>query len=145
MRKVFTPMVALLALAGCASLNPNASWVGSVSSTDAAIIGSDLGQYVASQLPSVKAEIWVQPMDRGKSSPVIDALEDTLRQRGYAVMPNSATRPASAHLVRVLVSGHRHWGETNAFVLIDGREASRDYVKNTEGAMQPAGPFSVSG
>lgn len=145
MRKVFAPMVALFALAGCASLNPNASWVGSVSSKDAAVIGSDLGQYVASQFPSVKTQIWVEPMDRSERSPVIDALEDTLRQRGYAVLPNSAPKPDSAHLVRVLVSGHRHWGETNAFILIDGREASRGYVKNTTGAMQPAGPFSVRG
>jgi len=142
MRKFLTPMIAVLSLAGCAH-NPSASWVGGVSPKDGKVIGSDLGAYVASQLPSVKSSVWVQPMDGNERGPVIDSLENTLRQKGYPVLPDSASRPTNAHLIRFLVSGKPAWGETNAFILIDGKEASREYVKDTLGALRPAGPFSV--
>lgn len=142
MRKMITPMLVALALSGCAH-NPNASWVGGVSAKDGAIIGADLGEYVATQIPSVKSSLWVQPLDGKQRGPVIDPLENFLRQRGYSVLPDSAPRPDNAHLIRFLVSGKEAWGETNAFILIDGREASRGYVKDTLGTLRPAGPFSV--
>lgn len=143
-RKSITPIIMLFTLAGCCSPHPIGSWVGGgVSSADKKMIGNDVGDYVASQLPSVKSEIWVEPIGKGKRGPLIDEVEDTLRQRGYPVLPDSAPRPATAHLVRVIVSGHHEWGEANAFIYIDGRESSREYARDAIGALRPAGPFSV--
>ena len=136
------PLLAVCSVAACA-VSPDTSYVSSLSApTDATVIAAGIGLFMRSQLPAASTTLVLDPTPSDQASNALTpVLADNLRQQGFAVVEGAA--PAGAHSLRYWVTPLDASGEL-VRLMIDGRkEASRFFVRNTVGNLQPGGPFTV--
>lgn len=140
MKKILLPMAALCGLSACCSIDPYASYAGRVSPAAVAAVSKDMAEYVVTVLPPGKSTVWIRPAGHTKEITGA-ALENALRERGFAVAPDGPTRPVGTHELRYLIEPY---GEgATARIILDGRLVSRWYGTDATGNVLPAGPFAV--
>jgi hypothetical protein len=140
--RLLAPLLAACSLAACA-VGPNTSYVAALSApTDAQVLADGIGVFLTTQLPAASTTIILDPTPSDQASNTLTpVLADSLRQRGFAVADGSAS--AGGHTLRYWVTPLDRSGEL-VRLMIDGRkEASRFFVRNTEGNLQSGGPFTV--
>lgn len=140
MKKILLPLAALCGLSACATIDPYASYAGRVSPAAVAAVSKDVAGYVVTVLPPGKSTVWVRPSGNAKEVTGL-ALENALRQRGFAVAPDGPTRPVGAHELRYLIEPDG--AGATARIILDGRTVSRWYGTDATGNVIPAGPFAV--
>lgn len=132
---------ATASLASCA-VGPDSSYVGDLSAPgDAGILAAGMVEFVSTQLPAAASTIALDPTPPDQAS-LTPALTAALRRRGFAVADDKqAAAPVTHHL--------RYWvtpldnGDVVRLSIDDRTEASRFFVRNSQGGLQAGGPFMV--
>lgn len=132
-------LLAALALGGCALFSPTPSWVEEVNEADATELADAITGFLKQQWPVASTTLVLEPPEQA-DNPLTPALEEALRQAGFALADPKAEVPG-AHRLRYLVS------PMGAGVLlrlqVDQTEASRWFVRDRAGALEAASPFTV--
>jgi hypothetical protein len=137
------PLLAAASLASCA-IGPDSSYVGELSApSDARILAAGMVEFVSTQLPAASSSIALDPTPADQASNALTpAFTAALRRRGFAVADDrQAVTPATHHL--------RYWvtpvdnGDVVRLSIDDRTEASRFFIRNTQGGLQAGGPFMV--
>ena len=140
-----TVALVVLALAGCASVAPTASYVSDVSPADATPLASALAAYLGQQLPPATTTLVLQPPPPSQADNALTpALRGALSHAGFEVFEPSkdAPPPAGAHPIRYQVTPLE--GGVLVRLHYDRTEAARWFARNRRGQLQAAGPFTVS-
>ncbi len=138
----FASFLAVSGLAACA-VGPDTSYVAPLSApTDATVIAAGVSLFLQTRFPAASTTLVFDPTPTDQAGNALTpALADTLRRLGFAVADGAA--PAGAHTLRYWVTPLDASGEL-VRLKIDGREeASRFFVRNTNGTLQAGGPFTV--
>jgi hypothetical protein len=111
---------------------------------DARVLAGDVVDFVAGQLPAASSTVILVPTPTDQAANALTpALVAGLRDRGFAVADATLVGAPGAHRIRYLVT--RLDNGDLLRVTIDGgaAEASRFFVRNSAGALQAGGPFTV--
>jgi hypothetical protein len=137
------PLLAAASLASCA-IGPDSSYVGELSAPgDARILAGGMVEFVSTQLPAASSTIALDPTPADQASNALTpAFTAALRRRGFAVADDrQAATPATHHL--------RYWvtpldnGDVVRLSIDERTEASRFFIRSTQGGLQAGGPFMV--
>ncbi len=141
MNKLLPLVVTAAMLSGCA-YDPGSSYVEPLTApADATILASAITEFVSMRLPAARTAVILQATSDGQASnAVTPLLTDDLRRRGFALVADGTS---GAHRVRYLVTPLDQ-GDLLRLSLDGGStEASRFFVRNTAGALQAGGPFTI--
>ena len=143
-------ILALLALSACASTRTRP--VDALVAGDASFIAGEVAAYVSAELPPASSTVWLAlPPELPASSkiapsPIGPAVAAALRDRGFAVVEDSAASDG-AHAVSVDALELAGSSDAGAGVLlkvsIDGAAASRWYERDGGGSLAAAGAYTV--
>ncbi len=141
----------LLALSACASTRTRP--VDAIAAADASFMAGEVAAYVAAELPPASSTVWLAlppaPPASSKAvpSPLGPAVAAALRDRGFAVVEDSAASDGS-HAVSVdalELAGANGTSMSGVLlkVSIDGAAASRWYEREASGGLAAAGAYTV--
>ena len=135
-------LLAVCGQAGCA-VGPNTSYVAPLAApADAKVLANGIGAFVRTQLPAASTTLILDPTPTAQTDNALTpALADALRQRGFAVAEGAA--PAGSHTLRYWVTPLDSSGELVRLMIDGNREAARFFVRDSSGALQNGGPFTV--
>lgn len=133
-----------LGLAACA-LDPNGSYVRFIGRPeDAAVLASGITAFVSAKLPAASSTLVLDATPAEQSSNALTpALAESLRRAGFAVADSAQTAPTVAHHLQYVVTP-LDTGSLVRLLLDDRMSATRLFVRNTSGELQPGGPFTVT-
>lgn len=137
------PLIGLAALSACASM-PQGSFVAPLQSgQDPAILASGICNFVSDRIPPAASTVALVPAEKGDA--LTPLLEADLRNQGFSVVRAGAkNQPAGADDLRYLVTPF-FGGDLVRLDMKPGHiRASRYYIRNTAGYLQPGGPFTVA-
>lgn len=139
-------VVALMAcaLAACAFGSGNSYVAFFGTPKDADVLARDMADFVAGQIPADSGTVFLEPTPSAQASnPLTPAFVAALRDRGFAVADTADAGGPGAHRIRYLLTPIDDGDLLR--VTIDGgsAEASRFFVRNSAGGLQPGGPFTV--
>jgi hypothetical protein len=137
------PLLAAASLASCA-IGPDSSYVGELSASgDARILAAGMVEFLSTQLPAASSTIALDPIPADQASNALTpAFTAALRRRGFAVADDRQAATPAAHHVRYWVTPVDS-GDVVRLSIDDRTEASRFFVRNTQGGLQAGGPFMV--
>ena len=140
----------LLALSACASTRTRP--VDAIAAADASFMAGEVAAYVAAELPPASSTVWLAlppapPASKAAPSPLGPAVAAALRDRGFAVVEDSAASDGS-HTVSVdalELAGANGTGTSGMLlkVSIDGAAASRWYEREASGGLAAGGAYTV--
>jgi type IV secretion system protein TrbH len=135
-------LAAVLALGGCAAAQPGVSYVTEVTPADAAVLASDMADLIGRRLPAASSTLMPEPPPESQAGNALTpALRAALAGAGFTLAePRTQTVPG-AHSLRYLVTPLD--GGVLVRLEVDRSAASRWYVRNSAGALQPGSPFTV--
>lgn len=133
-----------LGLAACA-LDPNGSYVGLIERPeDAAVLASGITAFVSAKLPAASSTVVLDATPADQSSNALTpALAESLRRAGFAIADSGQTGPNATHHLQYVVTP-LDTGSLVRLLLDDRTSATRLFVRNTSGELQPGGPFTVT-
>lgn len=137
------PLLAAASLASCA-IGPDSSYVGELAAPgDARILAGGMVEFVSTQLPAASSTIALDPTPADQASNALTpAFTAALRRRGFAVADDRQAATLAAHHLRYWVTPVDN-GDVVRLSIDDRTEASRFFVRNTQGGLQAGGPFMV--
>lgn len=135
----FAVLVGLLG--GCVTVQPTGTYVDVIQPSDDRVIATAIIAYIRSDFPPPRTTLALVP-------PQADQLQNTLtptltmglKEAGYALANLNQNDP---HVHRVAYQVTQMDGGFVLRLTIDGHVSSQFFVRNTEGALQPAAPFAV--
>ena len=133
--------ISVTVLGGCAA-GPDSSYVGPIDTpADARVLASGLAEFLAAWLPAA-AMLALDPTPSGQDGNALTpALIATLRARGFAIADDRKADKPGTHRVRYWVTPLDNGDLVR--LTVDGTEASRLFARNSDGTLQPAGPYTV--
>jgi hypothetical protein len=142
-RVTVLPLLTVL-LSACA-IGPNTSYVAPLrQSADAQVLADGMAEFVAMRLPKGTGPVILDPTPSDQVGNVLTtSLVVALRSRGLAVADDSQIMTAGAHHIRYLVTPLDN-GDLVRVTIDANTEGSRFFVRNTAGALQSGGPFTVT-
>jgi hypothetical protein len=100
-------------------------------------------EFVSTQLPAASSTIALDPTPADQASNALTpAFTAALRRRGFAVADDRQAAAPAAHHLRYWVTPLDN-GDVVRLSIDDRTEASRFFVRNTQGGLQAGGPFMV--
>jgi hypothetical protein len=137
------PVLAAASLGSCA-IGPDSSYVGDLSAPgDAGILAAGMVEFVSTQLPAGSSTIALDPTPADQASNALTpAFTAALRRRGFAVADDRQPATSSTHHLRYWVTPLDN-GDVVRLSIDDRTEASRFFVRNSQGGLQAGGPFMV--
>lgn len=136
------PLLVVCGLAGCA-IGQNTSYVVPLAApADATVLANGIGAFVRTQLPAASTTIVLDPTPSAQADNALTpVLADALRQQGFAVAEGAG--PAGSHSLRYWVTPLDSSGELVRLMIDGHKEAARFFVRDSRGALQSGGPFTV--
>lgn len=141
-------LAAVLLMAGAVvacALDGRRSYVGPVETpADARVLAGDMADFVGGRLPAGSSTVILDPTPSGQAANALTpAFVAALRHRGFAVADAGQAGGPGTHRIRYVVT-RLDRGDLLR-VTIDGgaAAAARFFVRNSAGALQAGGPFTV--
>jgi type IV secretion system protein TrbH len=139
---LLTALAAVLALGGCAAVQPGASYVAEVTPADAAVLASDMADLIGRRLPAASSTLAPEPPPASQAGNALTpALRAALAEAGFALAESRTQTIPGAHSLRYLVTPLD--GGLLVRLEIDRSAASRWYERSGAGTLQPGSPFTV--
>ena len=147
------PALAACGLSACAEVGPRTSYVEPLPHTgDAQVLAGSISTFLAAQLPAASSTLALDPTPTDQASNALTpVLAASLRQQGFAITADAgaapgaptAAAPPAVHSLRYWITPMDSSGELVRLLLDGNKEASRFFVRNTAGALQSGGPYTV--
>lgn len=137
-------LLAAISVSGC-TIGPNTSYVGAIGlPADGEAVATAMAEFVSMSLPGAPGVLVLDPTPSDQASNALTpAFASALRRCGFTIGDGSQLLGSNTHRIRYVVTPLDNG--VLARLTIDGTtEASRFFLRDAGGGLQPGGPFTVT-